>query len=552
MLEQGRISGSDSPTPIPVVKVGQGEYTIDQDITVTNPLVVREGTLKVTGNIVSQSWMSNFVPFISVGGKNAVLELDGENAKLGHYGKNDKGNQNSTASMALGTADGKATINLKNGATLHSDQYIMAGDHDGQAGGYGGPGTGHVKATIDEAGNRYQDGDYDGQTVINIESGSTLSAGTSLQFAHVEVNIIGENSVLTDCTRGQNEPNFPYSEQNHASYLGSDNSTSETIETEFNIEKGGAFIGNWNLMTGGKVRASGETPKSYVNITVGSDAEEGKTSTFTVKGHFAMGDNLDVVDGKKGNPAETASSNSETTFTVKNGAEAYLNRVTVGAEGKADMIVEKGGKVLQVAEDDRFNYQASEHDFTGPVIRVNERGTVTNAGTIDFAVELNDGSLTMLEGASVGSVTANGGALAVLGDVEVNGNIALSEAGFIFADGVTIDLNGNDFAFANGAITIVFDGGMTAVAYNDDEQATLAVNGITFANAGKVTGFESDIEVAVAIATTDEDGNIVIAETGATVTLKSSDVKVQTIPEPTTATLSLLALAGLCARRRRA
>ena len=127
----------------------------------------------------------------------------------------------------------------------------------------------------------------------------------------------------------------------------------------------------------------------------------------------------------------------------------------------------------------------------------------------------------------------------------------LSETGFLFADGVTIDLNGNNFSFEDGTITIVLEAPSVAV-YGAAEQELLSNYGITFANAGAVTGFEDDITVNLAYYQFDEQGNVTIGDTIGTTTLSSANVTVQSVPEPTTATLSLLALAGLCARRRRA
>lgn len=567
LLQQSLIDGSTSATPKPLVKVGQGVYEIDEDITVVNPLVVREGTVRVTGDVTSmmKSPLSSYVPFLSVGGKNAVLELDA--ATVTHSMKN---TNNFCVAMSLGGPDGKATINLKNGSTLHTDHFIMAGDPDGQMytltqwgtspAEYAVLGTGYSKGTIDAdtidpetgKGTFYSEGDK-GQTVINIEGGSTLSAGTSLQFGDVAVTISGVGSLLTDNTRNlQNS-------SNHCSYLGHEGSYEGKMETKLNIEKGGAFVSNWNLVTGGTERAV-NTPETVVDITVGSGSEEGKTSTFTVKGHFAMGDNLGVN--------KIASSKSTTKFTVKNGAEAYLNIVTVGDEGKADMIVEKGGKILQVDEEERFNYQPSGDTFANPVICVNEKGSLSNSGLIALDVELNGGIFTMNDGAVAAGLTATSGSIYLNGNVTFTGAVNLgtvasavslfggeTEALTVYIQqGSTVTLD-TDSIEVDGQTFTVGEGTQFIVDLADGEIYEEGTQLFTLASANETLLASASQAIAdkTTVTWTTQDGEEQKAGYGAVDTpLHTGSIATVAIPEPTTATLSLLALAGLCARRRRA
>lgn len=144
------------------------------------------------------------------------------------------------------------------------------------------------------------------------------------------------------------------------------------------------------------------------------------------------------------------------------------------------------------------------------------------------------------------SLEATGGEFQVGGSIDAWGDIALTNAEFIFADGAVIDLNGKDFTFGEGSsITIIMSGLETQLVMLADADSTYEIQGITFNNAGSVTGLDRDLTVTL-LSSADAD-----PENALTVTLSASKVTVNPVPEPTTATLSLLALAGLAARRRR-
>ena len=558
LLETALIDGSKSASPTPIIKVGSGTYTIDESITMNNPLVVREGTVKVENSTITSlmsSPLSSYVPFLSVGGKDAVLELN--NAHISHK---IEGTNSYAVAMSLGSPDGKATINLENNSTLHTDHYIMAGDVDGQRytlttwgvkpAEYCALGTGYGKGTVDEGTSKfYSDGDK-GQTVVNISGGSTLSAGSSLQFAHVAVTISGEGSLLTDNTLNRKDAH------NHCSYLGHESSYEGDFTTDIKIEKGGSFVSNWNLVTGGKQRAE-NTPNSTVIITVGSDAEDGKTSTFKVKGHLGMGDYFST--------STAASSSSNTTVTVKDGAKAILNVVTVGAEGKAKLIVEEGGSIQQVAAEERYYYHPEkngDYSATGtPIITVNETGTIENSGIIELDITVNGGTylgdgdadqfggsvFTILDGSVVEGLTMTTGTVNISGEVSLTNVtfgtevVAMYSLMTLSGESDALTLNISDGAIINADELVINETATINMVLSEDNTDNTGSITITGTDASKVSALKQQLEATMNT----------VDSTGATVDTGSVSITTNVVPEPATATLSLLALAGLCARRRR-
>ena len=147
------------------------------------------------------------------------------------------------------------------------------------------------------------------------------------------------------------------------------------------------------------------------------------------------------------------------------------------------------------------------------------------------SIVLESGTLTLAEAAlNETSITMNGGSLNILNNVEV-GALTLNDGTLNFSGDYVIDLGNEDLILGdNVAITLNVD------SLDNIEGITL------FKNAGNVTGLD-----ALTVTFVDATG----AEKEAAVSFSNGSVVTGTIPEPTTATLSLLALAGLAARRRR-
>lgn len=182
-------------------------------------------------------------------------------------------------------------------------------------------------------------------------------------------------------------------------------------------------------------------------------------------------------------------------------------------------------------------------NFTADTIRINGssiqiggefeiNGTTYTGNTVSAReIKVESGTLS-LEDVALGdtSVTMDGGLINILSDVEV---------GALTLNGGTLNFDG-DYVISLGG---------EAINLSDDVAITISVDSV---NSGHYVLFE---DVALNSVGLDNLSITVVDATGAqkeVVASYSNGSVTVTIPEPTTATLSLLALAGLAARRRRA
>lgn len=478
-LEQPLMDGSTNTTPKAVVKDGAGTLTVTEDLVLNNPLVVREGTLSVTGSTITsmiKNPLTSYVPYLSVGGNNATLEL--KDSTISHT---IKGTNNYSIALTLGTADGAATVNMDN-STLHTDHFIFAG--------YNGAGRDtqdYMKYTTDTAGNRYSNGDGSTLTVINLNNGSELTAGTSLQFANVEVNI--SDSRLADHTREDNPAKS-------WTYLG----VYDDSKTTINVTNGGSLdLQQYTLLAYGN--------NSETAITVSGKNEQGERSTANI-------------------------SNTAYTDYYETGKTKFTLTVEEGAAANVDTLVLSNNATVSVDESSELNVIDGAIDG---LVYVENGASVTNKGSIGAGISLEGGELTAYENSSLAEVTAIAGTFNILGDISMTGDLVMDgDAMLIFGSSdYTIDLGDNEFIFNSGSIAL-----------------TLSDNDISNVVLFKSTATGADYS-GMQVTLLDGEGNTTGTATlsynvDGTVTLNAAAV-----PEPTTATLSLLALAALAARRRR-
>ena len=179
-------------------------------------------------------------------------------------------------------------------------------------------------------------------------------------------------------------------------------------------------------------------------------------------------------------------------------------------------------------------------DGNGGTITVNSGANVQLQGAASSELDLvvQGGKVSVLENcttASLSDVTMNGGELIIKGDIKT-GALTLNEGAltFDFSYGKTplLDLGGNDLVIGDDV----------SITLNVKNMEEVADEYVLFTNLGETSGLDS-VEI-----------ELVSLEDNQTKTVRASysNGAVVLIPEPTTATLSLLALAGLAARRRRA
>lgn len=222
-------------------------------------MIIREGTLVLDKiEIQNHTKLNSNVSNLLVGGNNAHLQLDNGAS----YIQKAEYAGNSTSAIAIGSGDGKGKVTLNNGSLLHTDHFIFAG-YEKITGGYVSRSN---KANSGDGAEELYTGGQQGSSEININSGSTMSAGASLQFGNVNVTITGEGSTLCDNTLGK-------AAELHESYFGHGKDCNTTIK----VTDGGKLELNGNVY-------AATSEGSSVEITV---SEEG--SGIAVAGTLYLG-----------------------------------------------------------------------------------------------------------------------------------------------------------------------------------------------------------------------------------------------------------------------
>lgn len=195
----------------------------------------------------------------------------------------------------------------------------------------------------------------------------------------------------------------------------------------------------------------------------------------------------------------------------------------------------------------------NDTDSENELLKLFNKSTFTNYGTLNHKVciSITDGSeFYAQDGSSMCSLDvsewylepediATTSTLYINGNVNMYGELGLYEYGeIVFTLDSTLNMNDN---------TIVLDGG-TIVLLLDEEltDTTVIYKKEFFINSNPK---EWDDEAGDLISTSTD--NLTVTVRGTNGVEKTMRMKDLAIPEPTTATLSLLALAGLAARRRR-
>lgn len=253
-----------------------------------------------------------------------------------------------------------------------------------------------------------------------------------------------------------------------------------------------------------------------------------KTNKFTVSGTEEFPAIFSFTQGK----LESLNPEKKGTLEIGENVQASVGNGGKSANVTVDMNTVINGGTLNV------KYYATMDGITlngGTINIINTPDPVWNTKPIEGTIDLGDiivenGTLSLQEAAIVSDITMNAGELNIIGDVET-GALTLNNCAVNFSADAAIDL---------GEESLIL-GDKVAITLNVDSLDN--IEGVTlFKTTGNVTGLDAlTVTFMDATGTTKE----------AAVSFSNGSVVTSNIPEPTTATLSLLALAGLAARRRR-
>lgn len=501
----------------PFLKDGDGTLKISgikgaegESVSIGSPLYVREGTATITGcNIIAGAAFTTSQLMLGVSGKNANLELiDTTYANDGDI---------STKYIGVGGPDGSGTLTLSGNTTVTA-WTMFAGRSRTNA--YYRVVTSTTDTTAANSG-RYADGVYTdtglfygtdnngdgvgdtpriyGKATVNVNTGSEMHLWNQIDASEAEINVNG-GTIQAD----------------NGIILGRLNGSS----SELNITNGGKVITtNSGLYTGGQLTTSPPITQYDTTVTVSGEGSE-----------------LNVTGVKLGYTTanDTADRKSQTTLKVTDGATVTAGYISLGrAVGSTD----DAGKVqVEVGAGASLKANSSISLLCGT--DANNDGTMTAAEmTIETGAQLTtSGSISLTD-----ALTLNGGELEIV--INDLGDLPSLTIGSLEVNGGTIELIFGSIELLNEALGI---DSTAAVALASLEQNVVELNGlnniITFTEQG---AYEAAVGTTVILSYKNGDAVNTYSDVTNIGYVSTS------VPEPTTATLSLLALAGLCARRRR-
>lgn len=302
-----------------------------------------------------------------------------------------------------------------------------------------------------------------------------------------------------------------------------ENGVSVDINPSISVEQTGAGIMNLS----GVYFINQETGDASAQV---SSIKQTGSGTINLNGAYE-GANFDVTQSGSGSINMNSSmSLNEVKLSDENGAGGELN-IAEDAVVTVNSLTIDGGKIVNNGTINGVVSMALRS--AGDTINITD-GELVNSGTINAAVNMTGGSLVAEEGSTIAGLTATGGDINVEGDITMSGDLVLDgDAELFFADAeTTIDL---------GEYDAYFNGGTIALTLGDADISDV----VLFTNAAGTdySGY--------AVTLKDADGNT----TGSAVLEYNEDGSVTlaaaAVPEPTSTTLSLLALTALAMRRRR-
>ncbi len=268
------------------------------------------------------------------------------------------------------------------------------------------------------------------------------------------------------------------------------------------------------------------------NFEIGSiDAGNGDVRIHPNKGNIQLG------DIQAGHIAVSTGSGNITLTGNISATDAASGFCISGHDGAISGDIILDGATLSNVELRNVSYGASGQVVAGGLIEVSGNTTLSN-------VFIEAGELKVTEGASL---VVDGALFAARGELSPeNPDIIPTYAGLSLGDNTTLTLKG-DQPIELSSLSV--GSGVSFVVELDDEDfANLDDSEIKLFDVESGNVDLSNVSFTFTNGSETKGGNVTVGGDGSITVTDSYTVNV---PEPTTATLSLLALAGLCARRRR-
>ena len=324
-----------------------------------------------------------------------------------------------------------------------------------------------------------------------------------------------------------------------------------SVELSPSIELSHSGVGTIN-MSGANFteEINSSSQKSTITQNDYVDAETGKVTTTTgainLNGEY-KGVTFDISQTGGGNinlnaDIQAGAVKQSGTGTITVASDKTLNAESIEISGgtlvnNGTVSVASSEPAMLLAAGDDVTTLDNTEDMMNITIT---GGQVKNYGVLNGDISVQGGVLELLAG-NVGDITMTVGEIIVQSN-SITGNLTLNGGTITFAEGAVLTLSGDSTVALNGASVIVQVSADTLAGLEQGSNVTLFDVG---------TG-TLDFNNTVVTFVNGEDSVQAIVSGAAADSANGGQVIVNAvIPEPTTATLSLLALAALAARRRR-
>ena len=471
---------------------------------VGNPLYIREGKAIINDSDIKGSLATQTQPMIQVAGNGAELTLNDTAYTDGI----------SASYLAVGGPDGEGTLNL-NGNSRVRVISLVAG-YNWRASWSEEFAIINSTAATTEGGERYKNGEYTynadaeryfGAATININKGAELELGTTAFLVEAKVNV---NGGLLE--------------------VGADNTKNPMV-----IGRQNGCTTELNITNGGTVQTNTQVDVQTGDYFSGAEAASTRISVSGSGSRLLVGNNLLVGFNANQNKE------GQSIFEVLDGGRVEAKSITLGradANELKQLIATVGAGSTIAAEE----------------LHVLGGADVTNKGTIEAEIFIDGGTFTMENRAVAAGLTATSGTIYLNGDVTFTGAVVLGSPVSVAtlmtlsgeSDALTLYINQG--STINADELTVGNGTSIAVILNEDETYTegMELFTVTGSDAATVSAIESALGTNVTVY-----DNGIVEGTGTQVADATGSITTNVVPEPTTATLSLLALASLAMRRRR-
>ena len=486
-----------------------------------------------------------------VAGKQAAVELN--NATLKSM---------VATSMVVGSPSGNGTLVVSNGSVIDNQSnsginFLIGATSNGSTNHYGA----HIHAT--KTGNKIYHANYSGEYetlstsgqigggYVTVKDNSKIFGGyNGLSIGEGSLNIEGGSAVYSGFEGAVTQNAAPTTstgqEKNFESSIGAVAGASAAVSVKDNS--------TFSTGVGLKIGAFNNTDVT-INVDNNSRFEVANRNSGAGKAFIGTEFQVDkdILTGSYDRTwKEIGAANTTVNINVSNTSTLKFNELQIGSSmGEAGEI--------NITLDGTSRMESAAMTMYD--------GTITNAGelSVNGKIALNGGKLS-LEGGTLsanGLTVAGGATLSALAPSTAVATLSLDDVATVhntttigtattditMAAGSTLELNGGSIDLNGKALT--FERGITL---------NLTVNGsvaweesvLLFSDVASFNGSTEDYTALASDYFTDFTG---IKLSGYVVNLvynaEDKTLSLHNIPEPTTATLSLLALAGLAARRRR-